>query len=1328
MTLPSVAADSDGDGVDDLVDTFPNDITRWEGHTGILYSIDGTQVGQFFGGTVEAAGDINKDGYADFIVGAYEDSTAGDRAGMVQVFSGLDGSVIYTFYGADELHRLGSSLGSGDVNGDGYDDILVAASWSRTLHVFSGLNGNELYTVSGDEGENWLGLEVSAAGDVNADGYVDVIVGIPVYDEVAHVLSGVDGSRLYTFSDNGNDSFGVSVDGVGDINNDGYDDVIVGADDAQYQSGSVFVYSGFDGGLLYQFDGINSGDNFGYAVAGAGDVNADGYPDFLVGAPDESLTAGYDEGVVRVFSGQDGTVLYTLYGEFDYDSLGVAVSKAGDINLDGYADFMVGASGDDNNGAQSGMLRVYSGIDGSIIYGINGDGPADYMGGVISYAGDIDADGYPDFLAGMYLNDNSWLENSGTARVYSGGAFWSDKDNDGINDAEDEDDDNDGVIDIHDFHIFDASQAGDYDSDGVDGIIDNCIFLANPDQQDVDSDGKGDICDNDIDGDGVLNDQDSWPYDAGSTEGDTPWLASFFGRGLGYAGHSVSGAGDVNNDGYADVVVGAYFSSRYGDQYSGYAKVYSGATLELLYLMVGEEREGIGRSVSGAGDVNNDGYDDVIVGGHGIGSNVTGVARVYSGKDGSELYELRSGEDADRFGSAVSGAGDVNNDGYADLIVGAYESNLYGYHRGAVYIYSGQDGSLIYTLPSSYVRFGYSVSGAGDVNGDGYDDVIVGTFWGSAASSARVYSGFDASELYVFDDGLEDEYLGSSVSGAGDVNNDGYADLIIGIERARTSRGPQAGMARVISGVDGSVLYEFGGDSAYDRFGHSVSGAGDVNADGYADLVVGAIDDQNQGESAGMARVFSGADGSILYTVDGINYGYQYGDDFGSSVSAAGDINNDGYDDVIIGGPGNRKYGSSAGVARIISGKGRWTDSDGDLIDDPIDTDDDNDGYPDIDDSFPQDPSRAADFDGDGLDDFVDLDDDNDSVPDIRDPGPFNDAVPFSIRNHDSTGNGTGDLFLWSGTGVFHWGLWDAELTYRQNVESPAPVGSVIKTVTDITALGDAEVIFQNPATYAVDRLSSYIGVQSGYTLSSVVADVDFDGDADLILEDGTGSIIIWLMQDGQKQSGVWLGTWAGHQVMASGDLDADGDDDLVTQDTLGNVNVIEMENGARVAARWLGQWAGRTVVGAGDADNDIDADIFMTADSGAGDGGDVMVIEIENATKVIGRWLGIWSGTDVKYVGDIDQDGDKDLIQQNSTTGSVQVVEIEDGAKVTGRWITTINYDVKGAVDGDGDGDVDIILQDGSGNVALIELENGMKSGGTKWLGINSAEVKIFH
>ena len=175
------------------------------------------------------------------------------------------------------------------------------------------------------------------------------------------------------------------------------------------------VYSGIDGNVLYTFDGDDADDLFGVSVSGAGDVNGDGFADLVVGAPGDSNN-GTDSGSARVYSGIDGNVLYTFNGDDAGDQLGISVSGAGDVNGDGFADLIVGANRDNNNGSVSGSARVYSGIDGNVLYTFDGDDAGDQLGISVSGAGDVNGDGFADLIVGARLDDNCLLYTSPSPR------------------------------------------------------------------------------------------------------------------------------------------------------------------------------------------------------------------------------------------------------------------------------------------------------------------------------------------------------------------------------------------------------------------------------------------------------------------------------------------------------------------------------------------------------------------------------------------------------------------------------------------------------------------------------------------------------------------------------------------------------------------------------------------------------------------------------------------------------------------------------------------------------------------------------------------------
>ncbi len=387
-----------------------------------------------------------------------------------------------------------------------------------------------------------------------------------------------------------------------------------------------------------------------------------------------------------------------------------------------------------------------------------------------------------------------------------------------------------------------------------------------------------------------------------------------------YFGGAVSGAGDVNKDGTPDVVVGAPWQDPGGREDAGSVYVYSGKNGALLRQLDGaHDGDHYGYSVAGAGDTNGDGYADILVGARDewLGAiNRVGAAYLYSGKDGSLLWQKHGATQGDLFGWAVAGLGDVNKDGFADVAVTAPYMDPGGRpDAGSVFVLSGIDGSQLFRFDGENTfnvsdNLGISVAAAMDVNKDSYPDVIVGVpHWDPRneynAGGAWLFSGANGATLKKWEGVHYLDYTGWSVAGVGDVNGDTYPDIAVGATVLHSGDPNKFyswktyGGFYIFSGADYSQLIRVVAPEEYTYMGNSISWVGDVNRDGKPDVLVGAPNSNPGGVyNGGTAYVYS-ATGQVLQRYDGVNRG----DLVGWAVAGPGDLNADGLGDVVVGTP-----------------------------------------------------------------------------------------------------------------------------------------------------------------------------------------------------------------------------------------------------------------------------------------------------------------------------------------------------------------------------------------------------------------------------------------
>lgn len=392
------------------------------------------------------------------------------------------------------------------------------------------------------------------------------------------------------------------------------------------------------------------------------------------------------------------------------------------------------------------------------------------------------------------------------------------------------------------------------------------------------------------------------------------------GDGFGWVAENL---GDISGDDVNDVIIPAPFHSINGTL-AGKVYVYSGSDGALLNAVTGNDYDQFGWSASTAGDVNSDGVPDYIVGG--IGSleapiRFKGRAVVYSGADHSVIHEF-IGPDGAGFGYGVAGAGDVNGDGYDDVIIGAAFASFTLFRAGRVYVYSGKTGEELWHRDGNADDdfLGSGVGRVGLVDQDGVPDLVAGAFGAGPANGgeAYVYSGSTGRTLLTLrpaSHGTALRFGQFFASGAGDVNADGTPDIFVADYPDRRGGGAGSGRAYVFSGADGSRLYLFNAEARGDGLGPG-RGIGDVNGDGHADLIIAAYTSDAGAVDGGRAYVRSGKDGSLMRTITG----RIANDNLGVDALAVGDVNDDGLVDYLVTAVGNSFAGLDTGRAYIVAG------------------------------------------------------------------------------------------------------------------------------------------------------------------------------------------------------------------------------------------------------------------------------------------------------------------------------------------------------------------------------------------------------------------------
>jgi len=751
-------------------------------------------------------------------------------------------------------------------------------------------------------------------------------VGDGAVDSTVKIVSGTtNGPTLAT-----SDAYGHSVTSVGDLNNDGVADLVVGAigdDTGSSARGAIYIhYMNVDGTIdstvkiasgTANGPSLASGDQYGTSVASLGDLNNDGVADLAVGAFADN-GAGTDRGAVHIhYMNTDGTIDSTveLNGSttngatlIDNDNYGYSVASLGDLNNDGVVDLAVGAIGDDTGGSTRGAVYIhYMNTNGTVdstvkIASGTTNGPtiadADNYGYSVTSLGDLNNDGVEDLAVGAPADDTS-----GNAR---GAVYIHYMNTDGTIDSTVKIDDTttNGPV-LADTTQFGAGVAslGDFDGDGVADLV------VGARGDDTGGSDRGAIHILSMNTDGTVD--ATVKIASGTTNGPTLGDTSQYGV-------SVASLGDLNNDGSIDLLVGAPFDDT-GSTDRGAIHVHfmnsiprgamePASTVEINDsttngpILADDDR--YGGYIAPIGDLNRDGVDDLAVGTFTAdvgGSNRGAVHISFMNVDGSvdSTVEINDSTtngpvlaNGDFYGDSVAAIGDLNRDGVVDLAVGAVYDDAGGTDRGAVHIhFMNMDGSIDSTVeinstttngPTLVLNddYGISVAGIGDLNRDGIPDIAVG------ADSTDV-GGEDRGSVFI-------HYL----------NTNGSVQSTVELNDSTSN---------------GATLADF------DYYGNGLANIGDLNLDGVQDIAVGAsLSDDGGTDKGAMFIHFMNTDGSIDSTVEidasttnGPSLTEAHETYYGNRIDPVGDINQDGVGDIIVGSYYTDEGGLGRGSAHI---------------------------------------------------------------------------------------------------------------------------------------------------------------------------------------------------------------------------------------------------------------------------------------------------------------------------------------------------------------------------------------------------------------------------
>jgi hypothetical protein len=956
------------------------------------------------------------------------------------------------------------------------DTITYSITWERDGTAWAGsvytttYTGDTISAVDTTPGDQWVCFVTPNDGTESgtvATADVNVISDQPHerWPGLTYVLD--DTYDFHIEGANGGGQTGYYVSQAGDVDGDGLPDIMVSSpyiDDWGYDQGMVSLYFGssiestiasgvheaspYSDGPDWVFRGNDSSDYLGRGISSAGDVDGDGLGDILISQPSDD-DASTNAGKVfllfgKYLAGATGEVNLEVYhsdygveilGQDNSDWLGdyEGVSAVGDIDGDGLGEILIGAGYDDTKGTDAGEVYLLFGADllndheygDSILnldseygYKFTAHDSYDHLGFSVASSNDVDGDGLPDLVMGA----PGFAADYGAVYIVSSSTIWMNTLFGFTNDL--------WMGDSYDYRItsdtwghfgYSIDSSGDFDGDGINDLLvgqhGNSEMATNGGAAYLFSGGALNWGDNDL--------------------SDAAFKFVYNGDSLDYdeIGYSVSFAGDVDGDGLSDILIGAPYDDDWANNAGkaylvlGKSLVAPGSEFDLAFadytFVCADDSCEAGRSVSGAGDIDQDGLDDIIIGAplNDINGTNDGSAYVIFGEQlaarGGDLnldqsdWVVLGQEDHDLLGGTIASAGDVDGDGLEDLLIGSHENDTNGDRSGEVYLVLGSqveaswpDGGVIgaddnqrFYGSAALDYAGYDVDSAGDIDGDGLDDLLIGAPFNSdgpslggqvylvLASSLDVNGGdLDLSadlsmSDYTFLPESPFDYVGWSVAGLGDIDGDNRPDIAIGApfdDDGGTNAGavylflnsnlPAGGAELDVADAD----YKLVGEAALDESGYIVTSAGDVDGDNLNDILILSASNDDGATDAGKAYLVLAADlpvGGGTVSLSSAHFSFASeapnGGDY-MSIAAAGDVDGDSLDDLLFGVPYMGTTYAESGRSYLMLGNSMVT-SDSISLEVADYLFDGRSAY----DYAGYAVSSAGDIDGDGLDDIM---------------------------------------------------------------------------------------------------------------------------------------------------------------------------------------------------------------------------------------------------------------------------------------------------------------------------------------------------------------------